>query len=280
MKTEKENKSENLANASFQVQQQQVLTKKKAPKTDFWKRFEKIKGVRKEQLNKKTQIYKITLAAVFLALSIPLSLFEIHKIPLPFGAPLDLRFFDNFLLFIALRMVGLSYTLLIGLILPWLHVAVDGDHSPISMIGFELSNVGCVLVFWGFYFHIFKAQTEKLCYDPPSDVNTVIRNHKFNRVTWTRKISAFSTIATLCAAIEALSVVIVFAIATTGVGIAQGGDYSQSTLHDLVSFNSIATFWIYLIFVGIFLTKYIFNMIVYAILEKRLVIIAEHYAVR
>lgn len=75
-----------------------------------------IKNKKKLNINSKQQIFNITLTGVLLGLAVAFSLIEI---PVQFmGVILPLRIFDSLIITFALPVIGLYYTLAIGIIEP------------------------------------------------------------------------------------------------------------------------------------------------------------------
>ncbi len=237
---------------------------------------------RKNKIKYKTEIYHISITSIFLALSVALSLIELPKIPLPWGVYFDYRIFDTLCLFMAIRMAGLGYSLIVGSLTPWIHVLIDGRHSMVSMAAFMLNNILCIIIFWFFYYKLFKAdlklniENEKVEPDASDPLNNIVTHqHNFKKPHISKKISAFSIITILCSLCESLSYVAVFALMTSGISKPKGDDTQISSLNQF--FYGINILWTILFFMAIFMIKYIVECIIISLLEKRFLIIAEHY---
>lgn len=107
-----------------------------------------------QQLNPKNQIFKIVLTGLLLGLSVVFSLIEI-KIPI-LGATVPLRIFDSIIMSIAIPIIGVWYTLVIGIFEPWLHFAMDSDHPPVQIVFDNVANIVFIVSFVLIFYKIFK----------------------------------------------------------------------------------------------------------------------------
>ncbi|KAF0850281.1 MAG: DUF898 domain-containing protein [Spiroplasma poulsonii] len=172
----------------------------------------------KELYNQRLVTFKITAAAIFLAVAVGLSLLEIFNIPTPWGATFGLRFFDTLVIIYSISIVGLGFALLEGIALPWIHNLIDGHHTWIEMAFFMISNILVVLITWFIYYILLNAYYKV---EVPEDIedHTIHEyhhvkkahdhHHKIISIAWTKKILAFVIIVPLCALVETLSFLIV-----------------------------------------------------------------------
>lgn len=127
-----------------QLQTEEKLLKEK-------RKFFKMK---KREIDTKEQIFKVVLTGILLGLSVAFSLAEI---PIPImGVQVPLRIFDALIMAIAIPIIGLWYTLLIAIIEPWLHFAIDSDHAPIQMFFDNVANIIFVVSFVLIFYKLFK----------------------------------------------------------------------------------------------------------------------------
>ncbi|WP_425379674.1 hypothetical protein [Spiroplasma endosymbiont of Stenodema calcarata] len=171
----------------------------------------------KELYNQRSITFKITAAAIFLAVAVGLSLLEIFNVPTPWGATFGLRFFDTLVIIYSISIVGLGFALLEGIALSWIHNLIDGHHTWIEMAFFMISNIVVVFITWFIYYIVFNAYYKVKV---PEDVTDHSiheyhyvkkphdHHHKIINIDWTKKILAFVIIVPLCALVEALALLI------------------------------------------------------------------------
>ena len=207
--------------------------------------------------------YKIVVTALLLVLAVTFSLIELPSIYLPWGAEFDYRLFDTFVLFLAIRAVGVLWATLDALLLPWLHVMIDGHHTAIAMLGFMLNDIACVWCFWLFYYQIFS-----LSYQP-------LQGEKKQKFI-VKKILATAIISPLCAAFESCSYLLVFFLSVAG--FKQNPNMLSSSRSIFVYFsNAKDLLFLFLFFFGAFLIKYVVELLIFFSLEKRCCKIANHF---
>jgi len=122
---------------------------------------DKLKHHHHLQLNPKKTIFKICFSATMLAISTFLSLIEI-KIYIFSAAEFDFRVFDNIILFLTVYVLGLRYGIINAFLQPWIHLAIDGDHSAISMVFYGFDNFLLVCFFYFIYLKTKQFQNKKL----------------------------------------------------------------------------------------------------------------------
>lgn len=114
----------------------------------------RFKNAKKLKFNSKAQMFKITFTGVLLGLAVASSLIEI---PIKFiGVILPLRIFDSLIIAFAIPIIGFYYTLVIGIVEPWLHLLLDGDHLPLQIFFDDIANIVFVISFYFIYYYLFK----------------------------------------------------------------------------------------------------------------------------
>lgn len=108
--------------------------------------------------SRKSEIFRISIAAIILALSVGLSALDglLEKFQVNIGGVIiEMRVLDILVIILAIPLTGLWYSMLIAVVEPWFHFLIDGDHSPIQ-IGFD--SVGyliAVLMFFFIFYGLF-----------------------------------------------------------------------------------------------------------------------------
>ena len=237
-----------------------------------------------------SEITRITFTAFFLALALSLSFLEVANIYLPFGVQFSFRLVDTLMLFLAIPVVGIYYSLVIASLLPWLHVMIDGRHSPLSMFGFMLNDIVCVLFVYFLYYRFGKyylSQPSKKAYY----VNRINSVSQQSKLFWIKKlylrflshsstkhgyfaykIATCGLLALLCAATEAASFIMVFTVVLSG-----SASYSPDdpTVAGGIQWYGETVFAVWAILFGVLLAKYIFEFCLFALIEKRFQIITQ-----
>ncbi len=198
-------------------------------------------------------IFKMVLCSIILALSVGLSLIE-FKIYLPWGSEFDIRIFDTILLFLSISILGIWYSIFISFVQPWLHVIIDGGHSPISMVFYMFSNVLICIIVWIIYYLIFKLNFD---FKKTKRVYLII--------------FASLIIIPLASFLETISIIGASKI-MINVGTANKYD---SGIEFLFKGNNllIASG----IFFGIYIAKYIFVFTIFSLLENKTKKLVDHY---
>ncbi|AGM25301.1 ECF transporter S component [Spiroplasma chrysopicola] len=263
---------------------------------------------KKELYNQKSLVFKITLAGVFLAIAVGLSLLEIFDIPMPWGATFGIRFFDTLVLIYSVAIIGLWFALLDGIALPWLHNLVDGHHSWLEMAFFMLSNILVIFITWFIYYILFSAYRKEFVEENVDDHNihnphltksSHDHHHRIVKVKFWKKILAFSLIVPLCAIVEALAVLFVAKILlSTGAAgfevhsetvehISGGLPFDSGLYHNHGGSNDLSPIFaswkntlIFIgIFFGIFVGKYTISAILFIVLEQRSRQLIDRYGI-
>ncbi len=201
--------------------------------------------------NPNQYLFKIILSSMFLALSVGLSLIEI-RVMLPWGVEFDFRIFDTVFLLLTLSITGLRYALGTAILQPWLHLMVDGAHSPVSMAFYMFSNIAVVFVFWIIYIKLFKAGSF---------------TNKKKRVVMILLSSLL--IIPLCAFVESSSLLFVSLI-MVGIGASWPDGISGLFKGKNLLYSSI-------IFMSLFSFKYIIVVMIFSNLNYKTRFLAEHY---
>ena len=229
----------------------------------FKTRFDEF-DVRSTQIR---SICLLTFTALFLAMSVAISLIELPYIYIPPGVQFSFRLFDTLFIFIALRFIGLQYTLLMAALEPWIHVMIDGDHSPISMFGFMINNISVTLIFYFVYYYVLRVHAKSHIQKNRTYFQSYFLNCSF-------KLLCFVFISILCAASESFSYILVILIVTAGVSYSGPGDS-----HLIGTFTWDQYLLIAVIFMSIFCIKYLIQMFLFWSLESRWAILAKTHGV-
>ncbi len=207
------------------------------------------------------------MTAIFIVITVTFSLIELPSLYLPWGAEFDYRILDTLFLIIAIRSIGLNYALLAAALVPWLHVMIDGRHSPISMLGFMANDILVVLFFWLIYYKFFNLG--------------VMRGEKPSKTKKIKKVLVLFCLAPVFSSFESWSYVMVFLLMVNGIGTPRGDDTPVQTKNGEIGLNSFfhgtTIFWIFLFFAAIFLAKYLFEMFIFYLLEKRMLKISNYF---
>ncbi len=200
--------------------------------------------------NPNQKIFKIVLTGLFLTLSTILSLIEI-KFYLPWGVEMDLRLFDMVFLFLSVTVLGVYYASIAGLLQPWFHLAVDGDHSAISILFYSISNVLIIIIFWFLYLKVFSfAKYSKL------------KNSYKKELLY---FLFFVIFIFLAASIDSFFIIIVSKITLV----------SSDNIINFSKFKNL--FILYLIFLGIFIVKYLVALLIFISINRKSTFLQEHY---
>ena len=62
------------------------------------------------------------------------------------------RLIDNSLIIVCLPLMGLGVDLIVGGLMPWVHLSIDGDHSPMEIMYWFVVNLVSVLLVYFLYF--------------------------------------------------------------------------------------------------------------------------------
>lgn len=228
------------------------LDKNKDHKKELKKNKNMLNHIHVNNLNQRI-LFKIIISAIFLIISIGFSLIEIH-FPLPWGVDFDLRIFDTICIALVASTLGFEYGLLVGFIQPWLHVAIDGAHSPISMCFYMFSNAIVVISFGLLRLNFFD-----------------IRKIKDKKARIIKYIMLSVFIIPFCSLAESSSLIISSKIMMLNIHYSSHSDIIKG----LFEGNNV---WIGLaIFFGVFCLKYIFVNFIFYIFSQRILHILEHY---
>lgn len=221
----------------------------------------------------RSELYRLCLVGVSIALNLALSLIEIPGIVLPWGSSIQFRFFNTAILFIAVRFVGLLSTSLVALITPWLHLLIHPIHTPISSLFYMVNDFLVLWIFYFFYFHLFKAEVIQ--------TTTVVDNKPFSQLVNTKKTKwtkffSLLVISFLCGFIEGLGFyfgyfLILGNVSSLGLKIYYDGLQQR----DLINSSNVLFFL--MTTTAIFSIKYIFEMLFFFSVEKNVVNIANHF---
>ncbi|AHF61296.1 hypothetical protein P344_05400 [Spiroplasma mirum ATCC 29335] len=241
----------------------------------------------KELYNQRSIVFKITATAIFLGITIGLSLIEIFYVPMPWGATFGVRLFDTLVLIYSISIVGLGFSLLEGIALPWIHNLIDGHHTWIEMFFFMVSNILVIFITWFIYYIVFNAYYKSRVPENVEDHDIheyhVVKkphdhHHRIGTIGLTKKITAFSIIVPICALIEAWAVLLVAKI------LLSTGHQSFDVDEGKSGLNGIFTSWQHTltflaIFFGIFMAKYILNTTLFILLERRTRSLIDRYGI-
>lgn len=105
--------------------------------------------------SKQALTFRITMAGLVLGLSVVASLIDMaynKAMPNFGGVPMDIRILDLLVIICGLPIVGLWGSIGISCIEPWIHMAIDSDHTP-AQIGFDCIcySLACVMFFFIYY---------------------------------------------------------------------------------------------------------------------------------
>ncbi|ATG97286.1 ECF transporter S component [Mesoplasma lactucae] len=108
--------------------------------------------------SKRSEIFRICVAAVILALSVGLSAIDglLEKLTINIGGvTIDMRILDILVIILGIPLAGLWYSLGIAIIEPWFHFLIDGDHSPIQIafdsVGYAIAVLAFFFIFYGLF---------------------------------------------------------------------------------------------------------------------------------
>lgn len=214
----------------------------------------KIKNKKKIKINSKQQIFNITLTGILLGLSVAASLIEI---PIQFmGVMLPLRIFDSLIIAFALPVIGLYYTLAIGIIEPWFHLLVDSDHPPIQIFFDNIANVLFIISFYFIYYYVFKLRNKR-------------ETLKVNSI---KKIAAGLIIVPLNAIIATLAFVLTLVVLYFSPNLSMPDEYSQY----ITNFNNHLVV-VFFILIGIEILRFSFIFILFSLVERKIGHIKRSY---
>lgn len=206
-----------------------------------------IKNKKKLKINSKQQIFNITLTGILLGLAVAFSLIEI---PIQFmGVILPLRIFDSLIIAFALPVIGLYYTLAIGIIEPWLHFLVDSDHPPIQIFFDDIANILFIISFYVIYYYLFKLGNKG-------------ENLKVDVI---KKVSAGLVIIPLNAIIATLSFVLTLVVLYFSPNFARPDEYQESITNFI---KHIAP--VFFILIGIEILRFIFIFSLFSLVERKI----------
>lgn len=213
-----------------------------------------IKNKKKLKINSKQQIFNITLTGILLGIAVAFSLIEI---PIQFmGVILPLRIFDSLIIAFALSVIGLYYTLAIGIIEPWLHFLADSDHPPIQIFFDDIANILFIISFYVIYYYLFK-----LC------------NKGENlKVDVIKKVSAGLVIIPLNAIIATLSFVLTLVVLYFSPNLARPDEYQENITNFI---NHIAP--VFFILIGIEILRFIFIFSLFSLVERKIGATKRYY---
>lgn len=209
---------------------------------------------KKFNFNSKVQIFKITLTGILLGLAVASSLIEI---PVQFmGVILPLRVFDSLIIAFAIPIIGLYYTLVIGIVEPWLHLLLDDDHPPLQIFFDNIDNIAFIISFYFIYYYLFK-----------------LRNKSNNLKTDViKKVSAGVVLVPLNAIVAALAFALTLVVLYFNPTLSRPGDY----LNNIVNFNNNVT-KIFFILIGIEILRFTFIYILFSLIQRRIGHIQRYY---
>ncbi|WP_308149765.1 hypothetical protein [Spiroplasma sp. AdecLV25b] len=209
---------------------------------------------KKLNFNSKVQMFKITLTGILLGLAVASSLIEI---PVQFmGVILPLRVFDSLIIAFAIPIIGLYYTLVIGIVEPWLHLLLDGDHPPLQIFFDNIANITFIISFYFIYYYLFK-----------------LRNKSNNLKTDViKKVSAGVVLVPLNAIVAALAFALTLVVLYFNPTLSRPGDY----LNNIVNFNNNVT-KIFFILIGIEILRFTFIYILFSLIQRRIGHIQRYY---
>ena len=100
-------------------------------------------------LFRQTLVSQCCFGGLVMALSLGLSLIsEFHHGLFGVG----FRMIDNSLIIVCLPLMGLGVDLIVGGLMPWVHLSIDGDHSPMETMYWFVVNLVSVLLVYFLYF--------------------------------------------------------------------------------------------------------------------------------
>ncbi len=141
------------------------------------------------------------------------------------------------------------------------------------MIGFSVTDILCILIFWIFYYHVFSAQIKTTCPPGPDEKDFENHHHKYSKNNWIKKILAFITITVLCSVVESAVQVAVYEFLVSGIFEPKEDDIPPE------DFFGIKVFYLFLFFTAVFSIKYIVEETIFVALEKPMMMLSEHYGV-
>lgn len=206
-----------------------------------------IKEKKKLKINSKQQIFNISLTGILLGLAVAASLIEI---PIQFmGVILPLRIFDSLIIVFALPVIGIYYTLAIGIIEPWLHLLADSHHPPIQIFFDNIANILFIISFYFIYYYLFK-----------------LRNKSENlKVDTFKKVSAGLVIIPFNAIIATLSFALTLVVLYFSPNLARPDEYDSNILN----FNNHLAI-VVLILIGIEILRFIFIFSLFSLVERKI----------
>ncbi|WP_342276029.1 hypothetical protein [Spiroplasma endosymbiont of Nebria brevicollis] len=219
-----------------------------------FKKTIEFKSNKKLKSNSKAQMFKITLTGILLGLAVASSLIEI---PVQFmGVILPLRVFDSLIIAFAIPIIGLYYTLVIGVVEPWLHLLLDGDHPPLQIFFDDIANVVFIISFYFIYYYLFK-----------------LRNKSNNLKTDViKKVSAGLVLVPLNAVVASLAFSLTLVVLYFNPTLSRPGDY----LNNIINFNNNVT-KVFFILIGIEILRFTFIYILFSLIQRRISHIQSYY---
>lgn len=213
-----------------------------------------LKTKKKLKFNSKVQMFKISLTGILLGLAVASSLIEI---PIQFmGVILPLRIFDSLIIAFAIPIIGIYYTLVIGIIEPWLHLLLDGDHPPLQIFFDNIANIVFVISFYFIYYYLFKFRNKS-------------NNLKTDVI---KKVTAGVVLVPLNAIVASLAFVLTLVILYFNPSLSRPGDY----LNNIINFNNNVT-KVFFILIGIEVLRFTFIYILFSLIQRRIGHIQSYY---
>lgn len=251
----------------------------------------------KDLYNKQSIIFKITMTAILLAIAISLSLIEIFDIPTPWGFMFGVRFFDTLILIYSICIIGLWFSLLEGIILPWIHNLIDSHHIWIEMLFFMISNIIVIFIYWIIYYIFFNAYfkykiKEDIKNHDIHEYHLVKKNHnyhyKISNINIFNKIFAFIIIIPLCALTETFNMLIIAKILLFSTKkIKYNDNFIYNCINNHINCNNLNFIFLSwkniiifcIIFFIIFIIKYILNSTLFILLERKTRILIDRFGI-
>ncbi|OYD26624.1 hypothetical protein EI74_0731 [Mycoplasma testudineum] len=224
------------------------------------------------KMNSKGETYKIALTAILLGLSVILSMLEIPGIPLPWGSAFMLRIFETMVLILAIKMIGVLYTLIIATSSPWLHFAIHAVHSPIDVVFYMVNNVLVVFIFYALYYLLFRAST-RWAYEKDDKNKKYLVNTKSIIVRKVISLTLFSFLAALSEAFGFLATY--FLVTGEYTSIVHKIYYDSLDNRGLNNINNAVAFISTLS--AIFLVKYLLESLIFVATEKKIIYINRQF---
>ncbi|QGS51712.1 ECF transporter S component [Spiroplasma tabanidicola] len=110
--------------------------------------------------SKRNLIFRTAAAGTFLALAAigsAIDMFGERFFKLPLNEIiLSIRYFDILIICLSIASIGPVFSSFIGVIMPWIHMLMDGDHPPLTHVVDSFGYFSVVWILWFFYYVVFR----------------------------------------------------------------------------------------------------------------------------